>query len=93
MSLLHCPSAFPPFLVLPHTPTCTADDAIAKLGDIGLRTSLRYAVQLLTPARIMATTQGREKITADDVDEVDGLFYDAKASAQVLVEQSSKYLL
>lgn len=70
-----------------------ADEAIAKLGDIGLRTSLRYAVQLLTPARIMATTQSREKITADDVDEVDELFYDAKASAQVLVEQSAKYLL
>jgi len=69
------------------------DEAIAKLGEVGLKTSLRYAVQMLTPARIMASTQGREKIAAADVAEIDSLFYDAKASAKVLAEQGSKYLL
>jgi RuvB-like protein 1 (pontin 52) len=68
------------------------DDALAKLGDVGVRASLRYAVQLLTPARILAGTQGREGITAADVEEIDHLFYDAKASAKMLMEHGDKYL-
>lgn len=68
------------------------DEALAKLGEIGDRASLRYAVQLLTPARIMASTQGRETISAADVDEIDKIFYDAKASARILAEQGDKYL-
>jgi RuvB-like protein 1 (pontin 52) len=37
---------------------------VAALGAVGSRTSLRYAVQLLTPARIIAGTQGRATIDA-----------------------------
>ena len=69
------------------------DAPLAKLGEIGLRASLRYAVQLMTPARILAQTHGRDAVTADDVDEVDGLFFDAKASAKVLAEQETRFLL
>jgi RuvB-like protein 1 (pontin 52) len=61
-----------------------ADDALHMLGDIGVRTSLRYAVQMLTPAKILAETVGREEINMDDVHGVDGLFMDCKASAEVL---------
>ena len=68
------------------------DEALAKLGEIGDRASLRYAVQLLTPSRILAATQGREAITAADVEDVDKLFFDAKASAKLLAEQGDKYL-
>lgn len=68
------------------------EDALARLGEIGGRTSLRYAVQLLTPAHILAETAGRETIRVDDVDEVDELFCDAKASAKILQEQEAKYL-
>lgn len=60
------------------------DDAVAALGEIGIRTSLRYAVQMLTPSRILAETNGRDSINLCDVDEVDDLFFDAKASAAVL---------
>jgi RuvB-like protein 1 (pontin 52) len=67
------------------------EEALAILGEIGARTSLRYAVQLLTPARIIAQTGGRENIVAADVEEVDELFYDAKASAKLLA-QSEGYL-
>jgi RuvB-like protein 1 (pontin 52) len=52
----------------------------------------RFAVQLLTPARILASTQGREKITVTDVEEIDKLFFDAKASARLLAENEDKYL-
>merc|ERR1712023_391944 len=39
------------------------EDALALLGEIGANTSLRYVVQLLTPASIMAQTAGRQMIT------------------------------
>ena len=97
------------------------EDALAQLGEIGARTSLRYAcllhshthptsahthtqtmaalhqthryaVQLLTPSRILSATHGRDKITVDEIDEIDKLFYDAKASARHLAAQDSLYL-
>lgn len=67
------------------------EDATNVLGEIGARTSLRYAVQLLTPARIMASTQGKDTISKEDVNEIDELFFDAKASARSLA-QSVGYL-
>lgn len=67
------------------------DEALAKLGEIGARTSLRYAVQLLTPSRIIAETSGRNRITEVDVEEIDDLFFDAKASAKLLAK-SEGYL-
>jgi len=68
------------------------EDAITSLGEIGSRTSLRYAVQLLTPARILAETQGRSEINPDDIEEIDLIFFDAKASARMLSEQGEGYL-
>jgi len=59
-------------------------EALRALGDIGVRTSLRYAVQMLTPARIVAETEGRIQINTDDVREVDEIFFDGKASAKIL---------
>jgi RuvB-like protein 1 len=46
----------------------TDPTALALLGEIGARTSLRYSVQMLTPARILAQTCGRETITGPDVE-------------------------
>jgi RuvB-like protein 1 (pontin 52) len=69
-----------------------AEDALAALGEVGARTSLRYAVQLLTPSRILSETRGRDVIAVDDVKEIDFLFSDAKASAEVLRAQASKFL-
>merc|ERR1712006_62629 len=46
------------------------DEALTALGDVGSRTSLRYAVQMLTPARILAETMGREQIAEADVQEI-----------------------
>jgi len=68
------------------------EEAFAFLGEIGVRSTLRYAVQLLTPAKVLVSTAGRKAITKEDVEEVDGLFYDAKASAKLLLEQQAGYL-
>ena len=68
------------------------EEAYAYLGEIGVRSTLRYAVQLLTPAKVIVGTNGREVVTKEDVEEIDALFYDAKASAKLLAEQKAGYL-
>lgn len=66
-------------------------DALAAMGEIGARSSLRYAVQTLTPAKIIANTSSRDIIKDIDIEIVDELFYDAKASARLLA-RSEGYL-
>lgn len=68
------------------------EESLAFLGEIGESTSLRHAVQLLTPSNIMARTNGREEIVKGDLEEINGLFLDAKASAKLLQEQADKYI-
>mmetsp|Transcript_71436 Transcript_71436/g.83103 ORF Transcript_71436/g.83103 Transcript_71436/m.83103 type:complete len:456 (+) Transcript_71436:25-1392(+) len=68
------------------------EEALAYLGTVGTKTSLRYVVQLLTPANILAQTQGKTEITKQDIEDVHKLFFDAKASAKLLQEQASKYI-
>mmetsp|Transcript_32999 Transcript_32999/g.94914 ORF Transcript_32999/g.94914 Transcript_32999/m.94914 type:complete len:85 (-) Transcript_32999:126-380(-) len=76
-----------------QTESLTIDeDALVLLGEIGANTSLRYAVQLLTPGMILAKTSGRDTITRADVEDIDSLFFDAKSSAKLLVEQADKYI-
>eukprot|EP01007_Sphenomonas_quadrangularis_P000509 NODE_1352_length_905_cov_142.574766_g1117_i0.p1 GENE.NODE_1352_length_905_cov_142.574766_g1117_i0~~NODE_1352_length_905_cov_142.574766_g1117_i0.p1 ORF type:complete len:271 (+),score=131.52 NODE_1352_length_905_cov_142.574766_g1117_i0:22-813(+) len=69
------------------------DDALAELAKIGDRTSLRFCCQLLTPASIIARTNGKSKVTVEEVTEVDGLFLDAKTSATVLHKSAGKFML
>lgn len=67
-------------------------EALASLGEIGSRASLRYAVQLLTPAAILAGSGSTSKmavetsvqVTETHVKEADRLFFDAKASTKFL---------
>lgn len=68
------------------------EGTLERLGDIGSKTSLRYAIQLLTPANILSKINGRDLITQDDVAEVDELFHDAKSSAKLLAEQAHIYI-
>lgn len=65
--------------------------ALDQLADMGAQTSLRYAVQLLSPSGILAGTAGRKEITVPDVEEARMLFLDARRSTQIL-ENSSNYL-
>lgn len=53
----------------------------------------RYAVQLLTPASILAQANGNEKISKDEIQQINGLFFDAKSSAKVLATQKDKYMM
>ncbi len=51
-----------------------------------------YAVQLMTPCKVLAATNGRENIIADDVSEINELFFDSKQSSKILTEQADKFL-
>ncbi len=68
------------------------EEALAELGKIGARTSLRYVVQLLTPSKILAESQGKSKVEKSDILEINSLFFDAKSSARLLQEQANKYI-
>eukprot|EP00352_Strombidinopsis_acuminata_P002865 CAMPEP_0176379092 /NCGR_PEP_ID=MMETSP0126-20121128/30114_1 /TAXON_ID=141414 ORGANISM="Strombidinopsis acuminatum, Strain SPMC142" /NCGR_SAMPLE_ID=MMETSP0126 /ASSEMBLY_ACC=CAM_ASM_000229 /LENGTH=448 /DNA_ID=CAMNT_0017741727 /DNA_START=48 /DNA_END=1394 /DNA_ORIENTATION=+ len=62
------------------------EDALAHLATIGTKTSLRFVVQLISPAYVLAQTLGKLKISKDEVDEINSLFYDGKTSAKLLQE-------
>ncbi len=63
------------------------DEALEYLADIGVEKSLRYAVQLMEPARIIALRKGKTKVEKEDVEEASKLFADVKTS----VELTEKY--
>ena len=46
--------------------------------------SPRYALQLLTPASILAGIAGRKQIELEDIDEMGELFLDAKTSTDII---------
>ncbi len=58
------------------------DGALEELVKIGGETSLRHAVQLMEPARIIAERKGRKQITQEDVREALKLFMDVKQSVE-----------
>eukprot|EP01054_Gregarina_sp_Poly1_P010498 Gregarina_sp_Poly_1__10497@NODE_76_length_15862_cov_98_864577_g65_i0_p3_GENE_NODE_76_length_15862_cov_98_864577_g65_i0NODE_76_length_15862_cov_98_864577_g65_i0_p3_ORF_typecomplete_len458_score81_52TIP49/PF06068_13/6_4e148TIP49_C/PF17856_1/2_7e26RuvB_N/PF05496_12/1_6e09RuvB_N/PF05496_12/7e02RuvB_N/PF05496_12/0_98AAA/PF00004_29/4_1e09AAA_22/PF13401_6/0_0012AAA_22/PF13401_6/0_045AAA_16/PF13191_6/1_9e07ResIII/PF04851_15/0_056ResIII/PF04851_15/0_02Mg_chelatase/PF01078_21/0_0021Mg_chelatase/PF01078_21 len=66
------------------------EEALTHLGTIGAKTSLRYSLQLLTPASIVAKLEDRTDVTKQDILEVDSLFLDGKSSVQRLTEGSKQ---
>ena len=61
-------------------------EALDKLADEGERSSLRYALQLLSPAAILAKTMGRTEVGLEEVGELGELFLDSKRSGGLLKE-------
>ena len=70
------------------------EQALAWLGAAAGRASLRHACALLAPAALLARANGRPggDVTLADLEEVSGLFLDAKTSARMLAEQADKFL-
>ncbi|KRY37442.1 RuvB-like 1 [Trichinella spiralis] len=56
-------------------------EALQSLAEIGYRASLRYALQLLTPSRILSELNGKREVSIGDVHDSQKLFIDAKTSA------------
>jgi len=68
------------------------EEALEKMSEIGTTTTLRYIVQMLTPAFMLARINGKEEVGVDEVDEVNDLFLDAKTSARKLLLEDDKYM-
>jgi len=68
------------------------EDALEKLTAIGAKSSLRYAVQLLSLAAQNAKAKNREKITKQDVERVDELFMDVTEAAEYLRKYEEKLM-
>ncbi|RZF35159.1 hypothetical protein LSTR_LSTR007861 [Laodelphax striatellus] len=77
-----------------HTESLSIEnDALSLLSEVGSRTTLRYAVQLLTPSSLTARVNGRSVISKEDVQEVGQLFLDAKSSARILSQHKDKFMV
>jgi RuvB-like protein 1 (pontin 52) len=63
--------------------------ALEKLAKVAETASLRYAAQLLAPARVLAECNGRKSITVADIEDASKLFLDAKSSARLLHQKES----
>ena len=61
-----------------------AEPALDQVAEHGVKVSMRYALQLLTPASILAKVNGRQQIEAVDVEECQDLFIDARRSASIV---------
>lgn len=69
------------------------DGALEKVSEHGSKISMRYALQLLAPASILARVNGRPGgIEEADVVECEDLFLDAKRSAAIVSQDSEKFM-
>ncbi|CEH16825.1 -like helicase 1 [Ceraceosorus bombacis] len=69
------------------------EDALDLLTEEGVKSSLRFALQLLSPASILAKVSTRTEIGVGDVQEANTLFIDARRSARSLTSgQGGKFL-
>ncbi|EUC56254.1 RuvB-like helicase [Rhizoctonia solani AG-3 Rhs1AP] len=62
-----------------------------RLAEEGEKGSLRYALQLITPANIVASLSGRKEILPTDIGEMNELFLDAKTSAGMMAAAGGGY--
>ena len=67
-------------------------EAMDKLTEIGVQSTLRYAVQLLTPSYETAKAEGRDEVSVKDVDRALSLFSDVKRSVEELNKWKEKFM-
>ncbi|KAI8830421.1 RuvB-like 2 [Chytriomyces cf. hyalinus JEL632] len=68
------------------------EDALDVLTSIGMETSLRYSIHLITAAHLVARKRKAGEVDVDDVRRVYSLFLDEKRSVQYLKEYQSQYM-
>ncbi len=69
------------------------DAALERLTEVGSKSSLRYAVQLLSLAAQNARMMKREEVNVEDVERVDKLFMDIGEAAEHLRKYEEKMML
>lgn len=69
-----------------------SEDAKVLLTKIGVNTSLRYAIHLITSAALACQKRKGKIVEVEDITRVYNLFYDVKRSTQYLMEYQSQYM-
>jgi len=69
-----------------------SEEAMEKLTEIGVQSTLRYAVQLLTPSYEAAKAEGRDEVSVKDVDRALSLFSDVRRSVEELNKWKDKFM-
>ncbi len=69
-----------------------ADDALDLLTRIGMETSLRYAIQMVIAASLVAEKRKSAEVEISDIKRVYTLFVDVKRSTQFLMEYQNEYM-
>jgi TBP-interacting protein len=67
--------------------------ALERLAEVGAKSSLRYAVQLLSLAAQNAKALNKKKVAIDDVQRVDELFKDISEAAEYLRKYEEKLMI
>lgn len=67
------------------------DECLDHLADIGTKTTLRYAIQLLNPSKQISQINGKS-ITKEIITEASQLFFDVKHSARMLIDSGDKFM-
>merc|ERR1712176_61998 len=68
------------------------DDAMLVLTKIGMETSLRYAIQLITCASLVCRKRMGTEVSVDDIKRVYSLFLDETRSSQYLKEYHQEFM-
>lgn len=69
-----------------------SEDSKALLTKIGVETSLRYAIHLITSADLACQKRKGKMVDVEDISRVYGLFLDVKRSTQYLMEYQEQYM-
>ncbi|EHB06272.1 RuvB-like 2 [Heterocephalus glaber] len=69
-----------------------SEDAYTVLTRIGLETSLRYAIQLITAASLVCRKRKGTEVQVDDIKRVYSLFLDESRSTQYMKEYQDAFL-
>ncbi|XP_012936971.1 ruvB-like 2 [Aplysia californica] len=68
------------------------DDALTVLTRIGMETSLRYSIQLITAANLVCRKRKGSEVDVDDIKRVYSLFLDESRSTQFLKEYQQEFM-
>jgi RuvB-like protein 2 len=68
------------------------DESMLMLATLGTKTSLRYVLQLITTASLIALKRKASVVTKDDVRKAYGLFTDLKRSVEYLEAHEKEFL-
>lgn len=68
------------------------DDALEVLTKIATKTSLRYAIQLITTGALVAAKRKAAEVSVEDIETVYSLFVDVQRSTEFLKEYNDSFM-